>query len=100
MKNFRTFNLAVTFYHQSRTLPLKGNLKDQMERAASSIALNLAEGYGKPNGKDQNRFYNIAMGSTRECQGILILLGAKNTEAWSSLDNVAASLYRLIKSAG
>ncbi|MBX7138295.1 MAG: four helix bundle protein, partial [Oligoflexia bacterium] len=42
-------------------------------RATLSIALNLAEGRGKPTRKDQLRFFSIAFGSVRECQAILIL---------------------------
>lgn len=43
MKNFRTFNLATTFYRLALELPLKADAKDQIVRAARSIALNLAE---------------------------------------------------------
>ena len=99
MKNFRTFDLSVAFYRQSRTLPLKGPLKDQLLRAASSIALNLAEGRGRSTIKDQLKFFHIAMGSVRECQGILILSEHEDSQAWKTLDNLAAHLYRLIQKA-
>ena len=99
MKNFRTFNLAVGFYRLTRSLPLKGALKEQLSRAASSIALNLAEGRGRPSLKDQLRFFHIAFGSVRECQAILILADLVETQAWNTLDSLAAHLYRLINAA-
>lgn len=100
MENFRTFTLAVEFYHLSRTLKLQSHLKEQLSRAASSVALNLAEGRGKSSVKDQARFFQIAFGSTRECQAILILANLKGSQAWKTLDSLAAHLYRLINNVG
>ena len=99
MKNFRTFTLAVKFYQQSRNLPLRGPLREQLTRASSSIALNLAEGRGKPTVKDQKRFFSIALGSLRECQAILALENLQETEIWILLGKVGAHLYRLIERA-
>ena len=99
MKDFRTFNSAVSFYHLSRTLKICGTLKEQLLRASASIALNLAEGRGKNSSKDQLKFFYIAFGSLRECQAILILAKLEASEAWGLLDKTAAQLYRLIKNA-
>lgn len=99
MKDFRTFNLAVEFYQLSRTLKIRGHLKEQLGRAASSIALNLAEGRGKPTIRDQLRFFSIAMGSLRECQAILILAGLRGSGQWKALDVLGAHLHQLIKRA-
>jgi four helix bundle protein len=97
--NFRTYKLAVNFYKESQALKLPRHLKDQLDRASSSIALNLAEGRGRSTTKDQKHFFHIAFGSTRECQAILTLLGYTDSAAWITLDCLAASLYRLIKNA-
>ena len=99
MKDFRTFQLAAAFYKLCRQLDLPAHLRDQLLRAASSIALNAAEGRGKPTLKDQLRFFHIAMGSTREAQAVLILADLEHHDAWRALDRVAASLYRLIERA-
>ena len=99
MKNFRTFHLAVEFYHLAKALPLKGNMKNQLSRAASSIPLNLAEGRGKPTTKDQIRFFSIAMGSLRECQAILLVEGLNSSPAADILDRLGASLHLLMKNA-
>ena len=77
IKNFRTFNQAVEFYHLATALNPRRPLKDQLERAASSIVLNLAEGSGKSSPADRGRFYQIAFGSLRECQSVLDLTQAK-----------------------
>jgi len=99
MKNFRTFNHAVSFYRAARALELPAHLRDQLSRAASSIALNCAEARGKDSLKDQLRFFRIAMGSVRESQAILILADLEAAAIWIALDHVAASLYRLIERA-
>jgi four helix bundle protein len=49
---------------------------DQIERAASSIVLNIAEG-DRRNGRDPKRFFAIAHGSAGEIRGALDL-----AEAW------------------
>ena len=99
MKNFRTYNLSAEFYKKSRNLNLKGAMKGQFDRASLSIPLNLAEGWGKSTKKDRLKFFQIAFGSTRECQSLLQLSGNIETETYKLLDSVAASLYLLIKRA-
>ena len=44
----------------------KFGLGDQLNRAAVSIVLNIAEGSGKNSDVDMNHFFNIAMGSLNE----------------------------------
>jgi four helix bundle protein len=48
---------------------------DQVERAASSIVLNLAEG-GRRHGRDPRRFWDMAHGSAGEIRGALDLADA------------------------
>ena len=48
---------------------------DQVERAASSIVLNLAEG-DRRNGRDPRRFWDMAHGSAGEIRGALDLADA------------------------
>ena len=98
-RNFRTYDLAVQFYRLSRTLTLRGAIKEQFERAALSIPLNLAEGRAKPTRKDQLRFFTIALGSLRECQSILELQNLDASPAAQVLDHLGASLFRLIQKA-
>ena len=96
LQNFKTFNLSTDFYHECQKLRLPSYLKDQLNRASSSIALNLAEGYGKSTFKDQRRFFHIAMGSLRESQAVIILANKKNSRAFAISDHLGACLYKLI----
>ena len=93
MKNFRTYDLAIRFYQQSQKIKLSGPMRDQFQRAALSIPLNLAEGSAKPTPKDRRKFYRIALGSLREVQCILIL-ACEHTLLKQS-DPLAAHLYKL-----
>ncbi len=95
-KNFRTYHLAVKLYHHTSKLKLPRHLKDQLDRAASSIVLNLAEGSDKKSPKDQLRYFDIALGSLRETQSILDLALNVSDNLIKEADIVAAHLYRLI----
>src|SRR6516162_7368770 len=54
-----------------------GEVKDQLDRASTSIPLNIAEGNGKYSPKDRCRFFDIAHGSALECAAGLDVLVAK-----------------------
>jgi four helix bundle protein len=55
-----------------------GEVKEQLDRASTSIPLNIAEGNGKYTPKDRCRFFDIAHGSTLECAAGLDILVAKS----------------------
>ena len=99
--NFTTYQIAVQFYHGVTRLKLPHHLRDQLIRAASSIALNLAEGAGKRQfPKEQRRFYIIAMGSFRESRAVLDLALTTDAVLLELADKLGAHLYKLIQKAG
>lgn len=51
----------------------KAYLADQLQRASSSISLNIAEGAGEFAGNEKCRFYRMAKRSATECAGVLDL---------------------------
>lgn len=97
MQDFRTFHLATRFYRQVKSVPISGQLRDQLLRAASSACLNLAEGNGRRTSKDRARFFQIALGSLRECQAVLTIEGLDSGDVWVSLDHAAAATFKLIR---
>ena len=97
LKNFRCYELAKDLFDSCEKLPLKGEIKSQLNRAALSIVLNLAEGSGKFEKNEQRRFFKIAFASIREVQAILDLI--KNEDALSKADRLAATTWCLIKAA-
>lgn len=96
MKNFRTLELAIEFYEKTEELELKGHMRDQLSRAASSISLNLSEGNAKRTVKEKRRYYHTAYASTHECKTILRLIKNKDMELEERLDKLGASIYRLM----
>ncbi len=54
-----------------------GDVRDQLDRASTSIPLNIAEGNGEYALKDRCRFFDIAHGSALECAAGLDILVAK-----------------------
>ena len=98
IKGFRTYELAVSYYKECAALKLPSHLKDQLMRASSSIALNLAEGAAKPTKKDRIKFYAIAFGSLRETESIFDLADLKgsNERLLKQADHLAACLYKLV----
>mgnify|MGYP005666182841 CR=1 FL=1 len=55
-------------------LESKYALKDQLIRASTSIALNIAEGNGRYKAADRCRFFDIARGSALECAAFVDIL--------------------------
>lgn len=98
MKTFRTLELSEKFYHQTESLKLTGNLRDQLTRASSSIALNLSEGNAKSSVKEKRRYYQTAYASLKECQTILRLAKLENEEINEKANFLGASLYKLTNS--
>lgn len=71
------FVVAIEFRGMVEGLvPKRGqrDLKDQIERAATSICLNIAEGANRRGSREKAHFYDIARGSAGECAAALAIL--------------------------
>ncbi|MGD8307235.1 MAG: four helix bundle protein, partial [Ignavibacteria bacterium] len=55
-----------------------GNVYNQLDRASTSIPLNIAEGNGKFTSKDRCRYFDIARGSALECAACIDVLFRKD----------------------
>ena len=60
-----------------KSIPKALSVHNQLERASTSIPLNIAEGNGKYTAADRCRFFDIARGSALECAACLDVLVAK-----------------------
>jgi len=58
-------------------LPKSGAVRDQLDRASTSIVLNLAEGNGKFTSPDRCRFFDISRGSALERAAALDVLASQ-----------------------
>jgi four helix bundle protein len=67
-------------------------------RASSSVALNIAEGYGKPTARDRAKYFAIALGSAREVQAVADLEPTATASLRAKADRLAAGLYKLSRS--
>ena len=77
--------------------------KDQLDRASTSIALNIAEGNGKFSTKDRARFLQMALGSALECAACLDVLVARRAlgaeivvEGKGLIEGIVRLLYGLL----
>lgn len=68
-------SFVKSVYLSTRTFPdfEKFGLSSQFQRAAVSIAANVAEGYGRLGKNDKLHFLNFAQGSLEECRCYIIL---------------------------
>lgn len=96
LKNFITFQLAVELHQACAKVAGHSSFRDQLYRASLSVAINLAEGSDKPSLKEKHRFYEIARGSLRETQALLLI--SKQKELEKKADKLGAYLHNLIKS--
>lgn len=83
-------------------LPKSLSVTNQLDRASTSIPLNLAEGNGKFTDKDRCRFFDIARGSALECAACLDVLAAKKrincaNEGKDRLVRIVSMLVGLIR---
>jgi four helix bundle protein len=96
LQNFKSYQLAKALYQECQASKLSGTgLRDQLLRAASSVALNLAEGSAKRSPKDRARFYEIALASLREVQAILDLKQISRLQ--QQADTLGAHVYSLLR---
>ncbi|MBT6515949.1 four helix bundle protein [bacterium] len=95
--NFRTLNLAIEFHRECQKLKMKAYLKSQLERATSSVALNLSEGNSRFSTKDRKRFFHISYASLKEAEVALLLASIPSDSLFNLSNHLGGSIYKLIK---
>ncbi len=77
--------------------PLKGcslSAVSQLDRASTSIPLNIAEGNGKRTNRDRSRYLDTARGSAFECAAALDVLVARKAIVRGEIINGKTMLHR------
>lgn len=84
MKQFRTYQLALALYRECETLKVPYHMRDQLSRASLSVCLNLAEGCGKPMGKDrrQDGSKSLQISELRRLTGFGYLVTGTRDSDW------------------
>jgi four helix bundle protein len=77
-------------------LPKSSSVRDQLDRASTSIPLNLAEGNGKFTSLDRCRFFDTARGSALECAAALDVLNAKGLSLESETGPGKDVLFKIV----
>lgn len=103
-KKARTFNKEAHKLLISNT-KIKPNLRDQLNRASSSIILNIAEGSGRFTYKEKARYYLISRGSCYECVSVIDILldidsisETVHQKLYEQLEEISKILTGLMKS--
>ena len=79
------------------TVQRPGDVKEQLDRASNSIALNIAEGNGKYTPKDRCRFFDTAHGSSLECAAGLDVLVARKKLTLDQIRSGKERLQRIVR---
>ena len=108
LQGFKTYNKSVDLVTEVVTacgrLPRGyGWLADQSRRAVGSIALNVAEGHGRPSAGDRRKHYGYAIGSAHEvaaCVELMHRFGhmpeARFRDLWRRCDEITRMLGALL----
>ena len=75
----------------------KAAAKDQLDRASTSIPLNIAEGNGKFSARDRARFFEMARGSALECAACIDVLAVRRLVVTERILPAKEQLVRIVK---
>jgi four helix bundle protein len=77
-------------------LPANASVRNQLDRASTSIPLNIAEGNGKFTSPDRCRFFDNARGSALESAACLDVMVAKRFVGTGEIEPGKAMLVRIV----
>jgi four helix bundle protein len=79
------------------SIPGKVAAREQLDRASTSVPLNIAEGNGKFSARDRARFLEMARGSSLECTACLDVLVARRLAEVESVARAKECLVRIVQ---
>lgn len=74
----------------------RAHLKDQLDRAATSVVLNIAEGAGEFSPRDKRRFYRMARRSATESAAVLEVIARRHHAPGTLVDDALKLLQRIV----
>jgi four helix bundle protein len=82
-----------------KAVPRRGHrvLREQLDRASTSIVLCIAEGAGRRSAPDKRRFYEMARGSATESAAVLDILRNRGLLTPDSHSRARALLVRIVQ---
>lgn len=99
-EKLKVYREAISFVGWSEGIlqrcPDKAAVKDQLDRASTSIPLNIAEGNGKWSSRDRCRFLEIARGSAVECAACLDVLVVKHRLTAADVEPGKKQLHAIV----
>ena len=107
-ENLRVYQASIQFCARAGDflagVPKGLAVHSQLDRASTSICLNIAEGAGKFTSKDQAKFYDIARGSALESGACLDVAVARRfvaadriSEGKALLESIVGMLVALVR---
>ena len=102
-KKLDVYKLALAFvgkiYNLSNSFPKSElyGLCSQINRAAVSIPLNIAEGSSRKSQKEYAHFLRIALGSANEIESLFDVILIVNLSSESKIKELSIQLYRIRK---
>ena len=97
----QTLELIDSLSEWLEIVKIPSALKDQLTRASSSIALNIAEGTGRFTKGEKKNFYVMSRGSVYECVAVLQILRKQNriqSEYYEKFYNNLEDLSKMLTS--
>ena len=79
------------------TQAARPSLRDQLEPAAASVALTLAEGCGRRTRRDPHHFFSMAQGSAMQCAAAIDLLRVNGQVSLADATRAKHKLTRVVQ---
>jgi four helix bundle protein len=92
----RSLQFVVWTTELLERIPNKLSAHGQIERASTSIPLNIAEGNGRYTAADRCRFFDTARGSALECAAALDVLVAKKVLTEKEIETGKSQLIDIV----
>ena len=94
--------LVLSIYGMIKCFPKfeQYGLSDKMRRAAVSVTINIAEGFGRQNAKEKIQFYYIAQGSLTELKNQMFVakdVGYIDIVVFNQIQDQIGDVYRLLR---